>query len=177
MVPRRPRWIMDSTCHRHGLACARRMPGSKTVARLSICSVRVSRSWISRETSRTRARLRQQRAASDCRFSQSRLTIQKCARHMSAHSCSSAPTATSRGAVTRYREIPQRSSTTSEAPPDSEEMRIDVAHVSMSTLSVAADMLPILPRVAGETFYEACQVPLNFFQAAWRIFCRVMLAK
>jgi hypothetical protein len=35
----------------------------------------------------------------------------------------------------------------------------------------------LLPRDAGETFYEACQVPLNFFQAAWRIFCRVMLAK
>jgi len=31
--------------------------------------------------------------------------------------------------------------------------------------------------LTGKTFYEGCQVPANFFQAAWRIFCRVMLAK
>lgn len=36
----------------------------------------------------------------------------------------------------------------------------------------------ILPRVAGETFYAGCQVPFgNFVQAAWRIFCLVMLAR
>jgi hypothetical protein len=33
-----------------------------------------------------------------------------------------------------------------------------------------------LPRAAGETFYEGSQVG-SFFHAAWRIFCRAILAK
>jgi hypothetical protein len=31
--------------------------------------------------------------------------------------------------------------------------------------------------VSGQTFYDACQVPLLFFYVACRILCRAMLAK
>jgi len=33
------------------------------------------------------------------------------------------------------------------------------------------------PIPMGETFYEGCQVLRKLFQAAWRIFCRVMFAR
>ena len=47
---------------------------------------------------------------------------------------------------------------------------------SESTTMIFEPPTSFLPRAAGETFYEGSQVG-SFFHAAWRIFCRAILAK